>query len=276
MMSFFGNLLAKLGGGALKSPREFTLEAAEIVRKKRPGTEVEILQDLEIRLEGGIQCFLHNAYEIYRVNPGARKAILGDIISSGLEAMDRSGSKVRKERIVPVIKHRDWIEESRRSLARDATGEIPLPVHEVYNEELSICYAEDSEKGVRYLQDKDLEEAGIEPGSLRELAVSNLKQLLPDVRAEGGGGLYMMAADGTYESSLILLDEIWTSGRLDLRGEIVVAIPSRELLLVTGTGHEEGLERLREVAEEVHRDGAPYRLSEDLFVYRGGKFVVLR
>ena len=89
-------------------------------------------------------------------------------------------------------------------------------------------------------------------------------------------GVYLFTADGTYESSLILFDDLWTDGRLDVRGEIVMAVPSRELLLVTGTGNEEGMARLKEVAEEVHREGAPYRLSKSLFVYRGGKFEVLR
>lgn len=258
------------------TPQEFTREAAALVRKKRPDAEVVIVEDLEINIAAGIRCFLGNAYDTYRNNPSAGKEILGKVIATGLEAMERSETGIRKDRIVPVIKDRNWIEESVRSMTMHGGEEVPLPVHEDYNEELVICYAEDSDNGIRYLQDKNVEEAGIEPGELRGLAISNLKQLLADVKAQGGQGLYLFTADGTYESSLILFDDLWTDGRLDVRGEIVIAVPSRELLLVTGTGNEEGMARLKEVAEEVHREGAPYRLSKSLFVYRKGVFEVLR
>lgn len=258
------------------TPQEFTREAAALVGKKRPGANVVIVDDLEINIADGIRCFLGNAYDAYRNNPSAGNEILGKVIATGLEAMDRSETGIRKERIVPVIKDRRWLEEGVQAMAMRDGQDVPLPVHEGYNGELVICYAEDSDKGIRYLQDKNVEEAGIAPGDLRGLAVSNLKQLLADVKAQGGQGLYMFTADGTYESSLILFDELWTDGRLDVRGEIVMAVPSRELLLVTGTGNEEGMARLKEVAEEVHREGAPYRLSKSLFVYRGGKFEVLR
>lgn len=258
------------------TPEEFTREAAAVVRKKRPEVQVDIVEDLEIRIADGFSCFLGNAYDIYRANPSAGKRIVEDVMASGLEAMERSGQKIRNEQIVPVIKDRHWIEEGIQAMTMRGQQDVPVPVHEGYNEELVICYAEDSEKGIRYLQDKDVEAAGIAPGELRELAISNLKRLLADVKAQGGEGLYMMTAGGTYESSLILFDELWTDGRLDVKGEIVIAVPSRDLLLVTGTGNEEGMARLREVAEEVHGEGAPYRLSKSLFVYRRGKFEILR
>lgn len=276
MTSFFNRLRSLFGGGRLMTPGEFTRTAAAMVGKKRPDVKVEIVEDLEIKLADGMRCFLSNAYDLYRANPSAAKHIIGDVMATGLEAMERSGQMIRKERIVPVIKDRGWLEEGRQAMVMRGQDEIPIPVHEGYNEELVICYAEDSEKGIRYLQEKDLEEAGFAPGELRALAVPNLKRLLTDVKAQGGEGLYMMTADGTYEASLILFDELWTDGRLDVRGEIVIAVPSRELLLVTGTGNEEGMARLREVAEEVHREGAPYRLSKSLFVYRRGMFEMLR
>jgi uncharacterized protein YtpQ (UPF0354 family) len=276
MASFLHRLRSLFGGNKLMTPGEFTREAAALIQGKRPDVKVEIQEDLEIRIADGFRCFLGNAYDLYRANPSAGKRIIGDVIAAGLEAMERSGLKIRKDQIVPVIKDRNWLEESRQAMVMRGQQDVPLPVHEGYNEELVICYAEDSEKGIRYLQDKDVEEARIAPGELRALAVSNLKRLLADVKAQGGEGLYMFTADGTYESSLILFDELWADGRLEVRGEIVIAVPSRELLLVTGTGNEEGMARLREVAEEVHREGAPYRLSKSLFVYRRGEFEVLR
>ena len=246
-----------------------------MLRKKRPGLAVEIVKELEIKIGDSFSSFLGNAYDFYQANPGAKKQIINDVLSTGLEAIDRVDQQVKRDRIVPVIKDRGWLEESRLAMAQRGNDDFPVPVHEGYNPELIICYAEDSDRGIRYLQDDDLKEAGIAREGLRELAIANLKRLLPDISAQGVEGIYMMTADGTYESSLILFDDIWTDGRWEEKGEIVVAIPSRDLLLITGTGEAEGLEKLREVAAETERNKLPYRLTASLLVYRGGKFEIL-
>lgn len=277
MKRFFGKLRSLFGGGdgPLLTPDEFTQEVAGLLRKKRPDIAVEIVGDLEIKIGPSFRSFLNNAYDLYRSHPSAKKHIIGDFMATGLEAIDRSGQQVKRERIVPVIKDPAWIEETQLALAQRGKDDVPLPVHEAYNAQLLICYAEDSERGIRYLQDKDLEEAEIAREGLRELAVANLKQLLPGVKCEGVEGLYMITADGTYEASLILFDEIWNDGKLEVMGELVVAVPCRDLLLVTGTGNAAGMAKLREIAAETVQNGAPYRLTTDLFVYRGGKFEAL-
>jgi uncharacterized protein YtpQ (UPF0354 family) len=55
-------------------------------------------------------------------------------------------------------------------------------------------------------------------------------------------------------------------------GDYVVAVPSRDLLLITGSRNQEGLAKLRELAEEVATTGS-YTLTRELFVYRQGRFV---
>ena len=72
-------------------------------------------------------------------------------------------------------------------------------------------------------------------------------------------------------ASLLLLDDIWSGGKLKLSGEIVIAIPTRDVLLVTGSDNKDGVKKLRELAKKTAADG-PYSLTDRLFVYRGGKF----
>lgn len=277
MKQLLGKLRSLFGGGSdpLLTPDEFTRDVAALLRKKRPDLEVEIVGEMEIKIGGSFRSFLNNAYDLYRRDPAGKKQIINDVLATGLEAIERSGQQVKREQIVPVIKDRAWLEESRMAMAERGGEAIPDPVHEEYNPELLICYAEDSERGIRYLQDKDLEEAGIAREGLRELAVANLNRLLATVKCQGVEGLYMMTADGTYEASLILFDEIWSDGKLQVQGETVVAIPCRDLLLVTGSENAEGLAKLAEIAAETVENDAPYRLTSTLFVHRGGKFVAL-
>jgi uncharacterized protein YtpQ (UPF0354 family) len=58
---------------------------------------------------------------------------------------------------------------------------------------------------------------------------------------------------------------------MDVKGDTVVAIPNRDLLLVTGSQNPHGIEKLKQMAKESATAGA-YRLTQKLFVYRNGKF----
>jgi len=111
----------------------------------------------------------------------------------------------------------------------------------------------------------------IEPGELRSLACENLKRLLPKIEYHGTNGLYMVTAGGNYEASLLLLDSIWHGGQMEVQGDIVVAIPTRDLLLVTGSKDARGIEKVKQMVKKATSRGA-YRLIPQLFVYRNGKF----
>ena len=89
-------------------------------------------------------------------------------------------------------------------------------------------------------------------------------------------GTYMLVADGSYEASLLLFDEIWTGdiwhdSGLPLSGDPVIAVPARDVLLVTGSRDERGLATLRRIAAEIVAS-EPYRLTDRLFIYREGRF----
>ena len=62
-----------------------------------------------------------------------------------------------------------------------------------------------------------------------------------------------------------------TSGQIKVEGDIVVAVPARDVLLVTGSQSREGLKAVRAAVADVMKGG--YALTDTLFVYRGGKFV---
>lgn len=76
----------------------------------------------------------------------------------------------------------------------------------------------------------------------------------------------------TYQPSLLLFDDIWNGGAIKVDGEIVVAVPARGVLLVTGSRNEKGVEKVREIAQDLATDGN-YTLTSTLFVYRKGTFV---
>ena len=81
----------------------------------------------------------------------------------------------------------------------------------------------------------------------------------------------MLIADGNYESSLILLD-IWNEENFEVNGEILIGIPSRDVLIVTGKDDYENIERLCNTINEINESG-DHLVSKKMFEYNNGKFV---
>jgi uncharacterized protein YtpQ (UPF0354 family) len=148
---------------------------------------------------------------------------------------------------------------------------LPDNVFDDYNAELVIVYAEDSPKNIRYITNEDLKKLTIDRKGLRLLSVQNLKAILPKIELVGGDGLFMMTAGGDYEASLLLFDNIWKSDQIKVHGDIVVAIPSRDLLLITGSQEKDGLSKAKQIVDKAYEEGA-YKLTKSLFVFKNGKF----
>ncbi len=106
---------------------------------------------------------------------------------------------------------------------------------------------------------------------LNDLALTNLIRLLPKIEMRAGADkTWLISAGGDYESSLLLLSDLWSGRQIKVDGEIVVAVPAKNALLVTGSHNAAGITRLRKFAAEVA--GGAYDLTKTLFIYRDGKF----
>lgn len=229
--------------------------------------------ELVVTLKGGeeFNCYLDNAYSAFMQDPSTIDEVISHYISAGMEAYTSADAPALRENITPVIKDTSWISEIMQTMEESHTGEITIPIHEPLNDDLIILYALDSEHSMRYIVDDDLAELEIDRQNLRDIAIENLKGILPPVEIQGGFGLYIINAGGDYESSLLLLDKIWNGNQFEVNGDIVVSLPVRGLLMVSGTADRETLEKMRHIANESISQ-SPYRLTEKLFRYRDGEF----
>ena len=281
MKRFIQILLASVGlcSGCSRSdvatPGEFTREFAEALRQASPGLKVFIVKELELSVTNAegrkMTSFLHNSYDLYKQDPKAKAEVIQRFVASGLETISTLRDGVDRTRIVPVIKDRPWLEDTRRAFLSGGAKDAPQHVYEDFSPDLIVVYAEDSPKQIRYLAPEDLELAKVKRSELRALACENLKRLLPKIERQGTNGLYVITAGGDYEASLLVLDSIWSGGQMDVNGDVVVAVPTRDLLLVTGSRNQEGIEKVRQMVSKISTTGS-YRLTQKLFVYRHGRF----
>lgn len=273
-------LLTPAAHGAKGPPSRagFTEQVAAALRKEIPGLTVTVVRDLQLRAvtRDGAEStvFLDNAYADATGDPDHLDDIVARHVASAKETIGARAEPIHRDRIVPVIKDRAWLEEVRATLRARGAKKPPDQVWEDYNSELVILYAEDTPRNIRYFGEEDLRKVGLARKDLRPLAVRNLLLLLPKIEMHGEGGLYMMTAGGDYEASLILADQIWDGGQVKVDGDIVVAIPARDLLLVCGSRDRASVAKAREIAARMAKEGS-YRLTPALFVRRKGKFQVL-
>ena len=119
------------------------------------------------------------------------------------------------------------------------------PVDRCLAGDLVVMYAFDVGTHYEIVANRDLRRLGVSKDELHDRAVGNLRALRLDVRAHQGARTMMLTAGGNYEATLLLLPEIWDSVAGMVDGELVVSVPARDVLYLTGDASPENLSELR-------------------------------
>lgn len=249
---------------------EFSEKFAKQLIKKNKQLKIISINELEVESEfnkGKHQHFLNNAYSEYISDPKFIKEIIEKYVN-GTSAMFLPKELLDVERILPVVKDRRFIESLREINADVEENHI----YEFYNEELIVFYVEDRENSIHYISKNDLEEINFSIENLREKAVENLSNNF-EMKRHGENGYFMLTAGGNYESSLILLD-IWNHENFLVEGNIVIGIPSRDVLLITGSTDSVNLHRLYDSVQNINETG-DHIVSDKIFEFKNEKFEVL-
>ena len=152
--------------------------------------------------------------------------------------------------IVPTIKDEEYL-----SMSWAQQGDKPSLVYEHLVADLWIVYAIDWPEKIVSLKKSDFERLRLRESELRTLAISNLKRILPPIELHGEGPLYMLTAGADYVASLVLFDDLWDEMRPRVDGEIVAAVPSRDVLLFTGSRSPEGICSMRSRVDRITKTG---------------------
>jgi hypothetical protein len=249
----------------LRAPRldanQFTELFAEAVRARVKGSKVTISEPLTVQttLANGMSMTsnLDNAWAEARNSPADRVAICERFLRviPDLPLAVDDGQGLSGKKIVPVIKDCGDLEVTRK---------MPVKAEHLVAD-LWIVYAYDRPESLSFVRAKD-------PGAIPQLhqqAIRYLRQVLPPIERHGRGPCYMLTAGGTFEASLLLLDEIWQEQEKAVEGELVAAVPARDMLIFTGSHSQTGMAALREIVQQTMEHGS-YTVSSTLLVRRHG------
>lgn len=111
---------------------------------------------------------------------------------------------------------------------------------------LAVSPIYDLPTSIRSLSAQDLSDWGVTLYEALEVAKQNLRETTREV-AEAEG-LYLFASGDSHDAARLVLTDL--IGGLDLAGEPIAVVPNREMLLVTGSENEQGLQQLAAIAAE--------------------------
>lgn len=243
----------------------FTERVAQRLRTLAPAVHVEIVDTLELALTAGggdsQRTLLGHAYLAYRSSaPERRSEVIERHARAYLQALD--DVPLQPAQVIPLVKDARWLAELHGRMGSDAAG-----VHEPLADGLVVVYAQDTPTHMNYLSRMQFDRLRIDREQLRRLAVRNLRRLLPTLQVQRGRQLGLITADGNYEASLLLFDDLWERERERLRGEPALAIPNRDVLLFADSADAEAIAELRNLTLQLHREGER-ALSDRLFLWR--------
>jgi hypothetical protein len=167
--------------------------------------------------------------------------------------------QVALDDIVPVLTSRQ--EQRPDAVVHDFVGGVGI----VY----AVAPAPDHSLGWQ-----DLRRLGLDERSLHSLAFGNLHAMLGTVSLHGSPPTLMASFHGL-ESSLLLADAFWDDLAPDLPGAPVVAVPARDVLVITASGAPAGVAKARRSAERVFFAGSPNLLLPDLLERHGNRWQLL-
>jgi uncharacterized protein YtpQ (UPF0354 family) len=143
------------------------------------------------------------------------------------------------------------------------------PVLDDFVDGLFVGYTFGPPYGKRLITWQDLERIEEPRRNLRRQAADNLEARLPEARVHGQPPALMLGFDGL-ASTLLLAEGLWAGLADSVPGDLVVGVPARDVVIVTGSQSRPGLEKVRRAVNRVYFAGDRHLLTRHLLVRRGG------
>ncbi|MQY06422.1 DUF1444 family protein [Actinomadura macrotermitis] len=197
----------------------------------------------------------------------------------------------RTSLIVPLMKAR---------VPAEVQLEFPLPpgeepIREEFAGDLYVTYALElaGEPARRYehVARRHCAELGLEPAGLRRRAALNLRDRRPDLALgwyPDARAVTVTLGEGGLAAALLLDEGFLDKLAQDVEGDLVIAVPARDVFVASGTGHPDGIDKLRWAVAQVWAEDrgeeeagpgwdvpAGSLLTRDLLVRRDGAWETL-
>lgn len=198
---------------------------------------------------------LMNLKNMYEEHKNHSKEEIQNFINSFVQSIEESETELEwehaKENIYPRIKTQSDVAIRNlyfrsQGVADDVSGSElwPLGADLVY--ELVL----DSDVNITTISNDQIDKWGISIADANTLALENFKAVSTDPFDEVSPGLYRSSWEDNYDASRILLPELLAI--YPVKGDLVVAIPNRDVLIFTGSEDETGLHAFTDLLQDYY------------------------
>jgi len=195
----------------------------------------------------GYQFFLGNIYEDYsRLATKEAAKSLETTFKRIKSLVEREGTQFPFEKeissLLPVIRSRSYVE----NLLQDE--KIP---YRLVNEYIAVVISIDTESSIVILKENWFEENDLDFDKAFNYAIQNLEAINEAEFEEIFDGVWRSPWKDGYDPSRILCG-IDTTKNLNIKGDPVILIHHREVLIITGSEDIKGMDKAIEFCEEYH------------------------
>lgn len=170
-------------------------------------------------------------------------------IEEALTAMNSPMMLVGNEKkIYPVIRNTSFPTES-------SDGKELL--FEEHTAETRIYYALDREKTFTLITKEHLENEGLDAREIKEMALFNLRSLQTEAKKDevAGNTFYFINKNDGYDASKILNDQLLKEYQANAKGELAVAVPHQDVLIIADMINETGYDILGQMVFQFFSSG---------------------
>ncbi len=245
--------------GAMRGGWAFASHIADRMNATGTFDAVSIDDALTIQCEAGGATFTASLDNLWRACKGKGAATLAEEAENFVAALasraEGGGDDAAiSARILPVLRPIERMHEI-AALAAQHGALAPAEIHEPFSDEIVLSYVIDDGPTMQSLSPDEAQDYAADWRDLHNLAVGNLRERARDALEVHTleEGIFMVAIGGDYESGLLCLAPVWGQLAPTVEGDVIAAVPTRDLLFFTGSKNTQAVDALRLRAEEFFR-----------------------
>jgi uncharacterized protein YtpQ (UPF0354 family) len=196
-----------------------------------------------------------------------KEKAIDEVVYYAEEALDAMGGEQtvagHEKNIFPVIRSTSFpveTEDGNQFLTDDHTAET------------RIYYALDLGRTYRLIDREFIEKEGLDPQEIREMARFNVRSLSTGMKKDevAGNIFYFLNTNDGYDASRILNDKFLEEKASDIKGDMAVAVPHQDVLIIADIRNETGYDVLAQMTMSFFTNGV-VPITALSFIYEDGK-----
>lgn len=244
-----------LFGRFFKTPDkdEFARQMADAIRQAGETAKLRYdAKEFTLHAEGepSNTFYLGHAYDEYRAAPDANRAnIVRRFVRTWFaprKGIPDDFADVRPD-LLPGVRSRFAFEWTPLRLRAEGKGEIVWP-HQVLAGHLGVGLVYDLPDSMMQIQQDTLDKWGVTFDEALEVARENLRAVSGHDFEQPSPGVWLSPWRDNYDAARLVLPDLLD--RFEVRGDLVAAVPNRDVLVLTGSDDEAGLAFLLSLVEE--------------------------